>query len=42
MVLKNCASPLAKPSTIIFNISFVTGMILYDWERPSVVPITKK
>ena len=42
MVLKNCASTLAKPLTIIFNISFVTGSIPNEWELASVVPVHKK
>ena len=31
MILKNCTSSLAKPLTIMFNISFVTGSIPNDW-----------
>ena len=42
MVLKNCAPSLAKPLTIMFNISFVTGIIPDDWKLASVVPIHKK
>ena len=42
MVLKNCAASLAKPLSIIFNISYVTGCIPEDWKLASIVPIHKK
>ena len=42
VVLKNCASTLAKPLTIMFNISFVTGSIPNEWKLVSVVPVNKK
>ena len=42
MVLKNCASTLAKPLTIMFNIYFVTGSIPNEWKLASVVPVHKK
>ena len=44
MVLNNCASTLAKPLTIMFNISFVTGSgsIPNEWKLASVVPEHKK
>ena len=42
MVLKNCASTLAKPLTIMFNISFVTGSIPNECKLASVVPVHKK
>ena len=42
MVLKKCASTLAKPLTIMFNISFVTGIIPNEWKLASVVPVHKK
>ena len=43
MVLKNCASTLAKPLTIMFNnISFVTGSIPNEWKLASVVAVHKK
>ena len=42
MVLKNCASTLTKPLTIIFNIYFVTGSIPNEWKLASVVPVHKK
>ena len=42
MVLKNCASTLAKPLTIMFNISFVTRSIPNEWKLASVVPVHKK
>ena len=42
MILKNCAPSLAKPLTILFNISFVSGIIPDDWKLASVVPVHKK
>ena len=42
MVLNHCASTLAKPLTIMFNISFVTGSISNEWKLASVVPVHKK
>ena len=42
MVLKNCASTLAKPLTIMFNISFVTGSIPNEWKLASIVPVHEK
>ena len=41
-VLKNCASTLAKPLTMIFNTSFVTGCVPEEWKLASVVPVHKK
>ena len=41
-VLKNCAVPLAKPLTMMFNNAFVTGCIPDDWKLASIVPIHKK
>ena len=42
IVLKNCATALAKPLTKMFNISFVTGCIPDEWKLASVVPVHKK
>ena len=42
MVLKNRASYLAKPLTIMFNIYFVTGSIPNEWKLASVSQYTKK
>ena len=42
MILKNCTSSLAKPLTIMFNISFVTGSIPNDWKLASVVSVHKQ
>ena len=41
-VLKNCAVGLAKPLTLLYNISFVSGCIPNDWKLASVVPVHKK
>ena len=40
-ILKNCARSLAYPLTILFNLSFVTGLIPPDWKLASVVPVFK-
>ena len=42
IVLKNCAASLAKPLSLIFNTSFVTGCIPDEWKLASVVPVHKK
>ena len=41
-VLKNCAVSLAKPLTMMYNTSYVTGCIPDEWKFASVVPIHKK
>ena len=41
-ILKNCARSLAYPLSILFNLSFVTGLIPPDWKLASVVPVFKK
>ena len=33
MILKNCAASLAKPLTIMFNTSYVSGIIPEEWAR---------
>ena len=40
-VLKNCATSLAKPLTLLCNISFVTGCRPDDWKLASIVPVHK-
>ena len=40
-ILKNCARSLAYPLTILFNLSFLTGLIPPDWKLASVVPVFK-
>ena len=42
IVLKNYAASLAKPLSLIFNTSFVTGCIPDEWKLASVVPVHKK
>ena len=42
IVLKNCASSLAYPLSILFNLSFSTGCIPQDWKTALVVPVHKK
>ena len=41
-VLKNCASSLALPISILFNVSFSTGCIPAEWKAALVVPVHKK
>ena len=41
-VLKICVSILAKPLSIMFNISYITGSIPNDWKLASIVPVHKK
>ncbi len=41
-ILKNCASSLALPISMLFNVSFVTGCIPADWKAALVVPVHKK
>ena len=41
-VLKNCASTLAYPLNLFFNLSFSTGSIPSDWKLALVVPVHKK
>ena len=42
ILLKYCAASLAKPLTIIFNTSFISGIIPQEWKLASVVPVHKK
>ena len=42
LVLKKCASNLAKPLTKMFNVSFVTGCLPEEWKLASIVPLHKK
>ena len=42
VVLKNCASSLSRPLTIIFTESLKTGSVPRDWKRANVTPIFKK
>jgi hypothetical protein len=41
-ILKRCARSLAYPLSLLFNLSFSTGVIPPDWKLASVVPIHKK
>ena len=41
-LLKNCASSLAVPLSILFNRSYATGCIPAEWKLASVVPVHKK
>ena len=42
MILKNCASELAEPLTIIFNKSLQEGSVPSQWKSAVVTPIFKK
>ena len=41
-VLKNCATSLAQPLSILFNLSYRTGQIPNEWKSANVVPVFKK
>ena len=41
-ILKNCATSLAYPLSLIFNTSFKTGAIPAEWKIANVVPVFKK
>ena len=41
-ILKHCASSLAQPLSILYNISFKTGQIPDEWKLANVVPVFKK
>ena len=41
-VLKNCASSIAYPITLLFNMSFSQGQIPPDWKLANIVPVHKK
>ena len=41
-ILKNCAVSLAYPLSVIFKISYNSGMIPKDWKLANVVPVHKK
>ena len=42
ILLKNCAASFANPLTIMFNTSYVSGIIPEEWKLASVVPVHKK
>ena len=41
-ILKNCAVSLATPLSILFDISYRTGVLPSDWKIANVVPVHKK
>ena len=41
-VLKNCATSIAQPLSILFNLSYRTGQIPNEWKSANVVPVFKK
>ena len=41
-ILKNCAVSLAYPLSVIFRVSYNSGMIPKDWKLANVVPVYKK
>ena len=41
-VLKNCAVSIAYPLSLIYNISYKTGIIPDEWNLAHVVPVHKK
>ena len=42
MVLKNCAFGLAYPLSMLFRVSYNTGIIPVEWKLANVVPVHKK
>ncbi|MCP4458443.1 MAG: hypothetical protein GY816_10545, partial [Cytophagales bacterium] len=42
MVLKNCAFGMAYPLSILFRLSYNTGIIPVEWKLANVVPVHKK
>ena len=42
IILKNCASSLAKPLSILFKLSYSSGSIPNEWKLANVVPVHKK
>ena len=41
-ILKNCSKTLALPLSIIFEISYNSGMLPSEWKSANIVPIHKK
>ena len=41
-ILKNCAVSIAYPLSIIFRVSYNSGMIPKEWKLANVVPVHKK
>ena len=41
-VLKNCATTLAQPLSMLFDLSYKTGSLPMDWKLAHVVPVFKK
>ena len=41
-IFKNCADNLAVPLSIIFKVSYNSGIIPMDWKVANVVPVYKK
>ena len=42
VILKKCASNIAYPLSVLYNISFSMGQIPSDWKLANVVPVYKK
>ena len=41
-ILKNCASSIALPLSLLYNTSFKTGLIPNEWKLGNIVPVFKK
>ncbi|MCP4493849.1 MAG: hypothetical protein GY820_42090 [Gammaproteobacteria bacterium] len=41
-VLKNCARSLSIPLSILFKISYYSGILPTDWKLAHIVPVHKK
>ena len=42
MILKNCDIGLARPLSMIFRMSYDTGVVPKEWRTANVVPVHKK
>ena len=42
LVIKNCAISISLPLSILFNISYRTGIIPAEWKTANIVPVHKK
>ena len=42
LVIKNCAISISLPLSILFNISYRTGIIPVEWKTANIVPVHKK
>ena len=41
-VLKNCSKSLCRPLSIMFKLSYNTGILPSEWKSANIVPVHKK